>query len=61
MGIKVAAALLLFWIAVAAGSIIGWAMNIYTLVHTTAPWSGLMVARVAGIFFFPLGVILGYI
>lgn len=61
MSFKVAAALLAFWVSVLVASVYGWAMNIYTLVHMAAPWTGLGIARVAGIFFFPLGVVLGYI
>jgi uncharacterized membrane protein len=50
---------LLFVISLIVTIAIGWAANIISLVHMTG-FSGMMVARCAGIFLPPLGAILGY-
>lgn len=49
-----------YFLALALG-LVGWVMNILTIIHTTsAPITGLFVARVAGIFIAPLGAVLGW-
>ena len=52
---------LLLWAAIGIAPFFGWVMNIVALVHSPAIalWGGLEVMRVIGIFFAPLGAILG--
>jgi len=52
--------LFLIWLTVVLTIGIGWAINIYKLVHMSSEITGLLIARVAGIFVPPLGTILGY-
>jgi hypothetical protein len=43
--------------------IIGWCMNLYNLIANSPElvmWSGMEIARVIGVFVFPLGGLLGY-
>lgn len=49
----------LLWLA----AIGGWLANIYKLLTTSAPiaeWTVMEIARIIGIFFGPLGAVLGY-
>ena len=42
--------------------IVGWILNIISIVHTVSdPITGLFIARCVGVFAAPLGAILGYI
>ena len=51
-------AIVLIWLA----AIVGWVMNIITIVGTPEfEFTGLLVGRVIGVFVAPLGAILGYI
>ena len=51
-------AIVLIWLA----GIVGWVMNIITIVGTPEfEFTGLLVGRVIGVFVAPLGAILGYI
>lgn len=43
----------------AVALIVGWIMNIVAICHTQT-FSGMLVARVIGIFITPIGSILGY-
>ena len=41
--------------------IVGWVMNLVAIIHTmNLPITGLFIARLVGVFAFPLGGILGY-
>ncbi len=49
----------LLWLA----TIGGWIANIYKLITTNAPiaeWTIMEIGRIVGIFFAPLGAVLGY-
>lgn len=50
----------LLYLAIIIGTAAGWILNIVDLIHMTG-LSGMMVARVVGIFVFPLGAVLGYL
>lgn len=39
--------------------LVGWVMNIITLVNSDS-FTGMVIARIAGIFVAPLGAVLGY-
>lgn len=57
-GIAYYLTILALWAAMAAG----WILNIMSLWHTMdGPLTAKMIVRVAGIFVFPLGAILGYL
>jgi hypothetical protein len=44
------------------GCIYGWVMNIILLAHSTlTPVTGMVILRIAGIFLFPIGIIMGYV
>jgi hypothetical protein len=45
--------------SVVLGGAFGWVMNIVSLAHMEG-FSGMLLIRVAGIFFPPLGAVLGY-
>ena len=51
-------------IAAALAAFLGWCMNLFAVVSFVlgdpASIGGLMIGRIAGIFFAPLGAILGY-
>ena len=50
--------IVLIWLA----GIVGWVMNIITIVGTPEfEFTGLLVGRVIGVFIAPLGAVLGYI
>ena len=47
-------------IVVVAG-LAGWVMNIIAIIHDCCtPLTGLVVARIIGVFMFPVGAVLGY-
>ena len=47
---------------IAFAAIVGWIMNIVTIAHTTfTPFTGELALRLAGIFVFPLGSVMGYL
>jgi hypothetical protein len=49
------------YVAVIVLGVIGWVMNITTIVsHINDPVTGMTVLRAVGIFLFPLGAVLGY-
>ena len=53
------------WIALLIAGLIagavGWVMNIVTIVKMVSdPVTGMFILRCVGIFFFPLGAVLGY-
>ena len=49
-------------VAIWLACIVGWVLNIVTIVGTPQfEFTGLLVARVIGVFVAPLGAILGYI
>lgn len=51
----------LTYLVVILGLIIGWVMNIVSIVHTLSdPITGMFIARLVGTVVFPLGGILGY-
>ena len=53
--------LLTVYVVLAIGGSIGWVMNIIALIHTNfTPLTGMVVARVIGVFVAPLGAILGF-
>ena len=53
--------LLFVWLVFALGAGIGYVMNIITLCQSSVePLTGVLIARVAGIFVAPLGCILGW-
>ena len=52
----------LFFPFVIVGGGIGWILNIVKLVGMSMdPLTGMLIARACGIFFFPLGMVLGYL
>lgn len=58
MGIAMA----LFYIVILIGGGIGWILNIVKIVGSISdPITAMFIARAVGVFFFPLGVILGYL
>jgi hypothetical protein len=60
-GFTVPELMILVWIAVVAAGLVGWVMNIVTIVHTCCePLTGMLVVRIVGIFIAPLGAVLGY-
>jgi len=49
------------YVAVIVLGVIGWVMNITTIVsHINDPVTGMTALRAVGIFLFPLGAVLGY-
>lgn len=57
----VGAAVLLAYIVVLVGLVIGWVANIVGILHTIGePITGLFIARLVGTVVFPLGGVLGY-
>ena len=57
-------AALIALLALIVGAVAGWAMNLVALVHllaANAPVDILLVGRVMGIFFAPLGIALGWL
>jgi uncharacterized membrane protein (DUF485 family) len=52
-------ALLVFYVAIIIAVGWGWILNILQVVHSTV-FSGLLLARVLGLIFPPLGAILGW-
>ena len=60
-GSDVGAAVLLAYIVVLVGLVIGWVANIVGILHTIGePITGLFIARLVGTVVFPLGGVLGY-
>ena len=56
------ALLLMYWAAIIAG-VIGYAMNLFSLVHlviASAPVTTMFIGRAVGVLVFPLGAFLGY-
>lgn len=52
----------MFYLAILIGGGIGWVWNIVKIVGTISePLTAMFIARAVGVFFFPLGVILGYL
>lgn len=51
--------LLLFYIVLLLGGLVGWVLNIIAIVHADHI-SGMLVARIIGVFVAPLGAVLGY-
>lgn len=49
-----------YWIALFL-CLLGWILNISQIINSAAGFTWLMVAKVAGIFIFPVGVILGWV
>ena len=49
------------WVLIAA-AFIGWVMNIIGIINTvvSGEWTGMLVARVIGVFMAPLGAVLGW-
>lgn len=64
MGIRafeVGATALLVYVGVLLGLVIGWVMNIVSIVGSLSdPITGLFIARLVGTVVFPLGGVLGY-
>lgn len=48
------------FVTVVVIAVIGWVMNIYSLVTAVGETTGLTVVRAIGIFVAPLGAVLGY-
>lgn len=47
--------------AIILGGIVGWVMNIISVIHTVSdPITGMFILRCLGIIFAPLGAILGW-
>lgn len=48
--------------ALIAVALIGWVMNIIEIINTgfSSEWTGMLVARVIGVFMAPLGAVLGW-
>lgn len=54
--------LVVFFIALAALAAYGWIANIWKLIHIlNDPITGMFIFRAIGIFFAPLGVVLGFV
>lgn len=49
-----------YWIAMFL-CLLGWILNIAQIIGSSAGFSWLMVAKVAGIFIAPVGVVLGWV
>lgn len=48
-------------LALVIAGVVGWVMNIITLIGSSAdPITGMFVARIIGVFIPPLGAVLGY-
>lgn len=51
----------LIYVTIILASLYGWVMNIVSLIGSNFdPLTGLVVARIVGIFVAPLGIVLGY-
>lgn len=51
----------LAFIALWVAGIVGWVLNIMAIAHSlSGPMTTMLVARIVGIFAFPLGAVLGY-
>ncbi|AYD82453.1 hypothetical protein Aci011_087 [Acinetobacter phage vB_AbaM_B09_Aci01-1] len=48
-----------YWIAMFL-CLLGWILNIKQIIGSAAVFSWLLVAKVAGIFIFPVGIVLGW-
>lgn len=52
---------IILWFTVVVGGLIGYVLNIISIIHTGAdPITGMFLARCIGTIVFPLGAILGY-
>ncbi len=52
------------WFAICIAGLTGWVLNlvkIFQIGFTVAEWGGFEVARVIGVFIFPLGAALGWL
>ena len=49
----------LFILALLIAAVYGWVCNIISIIHADA-FTGMVIARVAGVFVAPLGAVLGY-
>lgn len=51
----------LVYLAILLGLVVGWVMNIFSIVHALSdPITGMFIARLVGTVVFPLGGVLGY-
>lgn len=61
ISIKVGTAGMLIWLALFLMLAIGWVMNIVTIAHSNfSDLTGMLVLRTIGVFFAPLGGVLGW-
>jgi hypothetical protein len=52
---------LLIWLGLIIAGVYGWIMNIVEITRSEFALTGMMVARVIGVFVPPLGSVLGYL